>query len=67
MAKDPCEATITKRLAWLVEQLVVTSYEFTFIMFGLEEAAEGVLGLTWFWVGVKLQLWKMQMGGGTYW
>jgi len=28
MAKDTCEATITKRLAWLVEPLVVSSHEF---------------------------------------
>ena len=33
MAKDPCEATITKRLAWLVEQLVVSSHEFSFVLF----------------------------------
>ena len=33
MAKDPCEATITKRLAWLVDQLVVSSHEFYFILF----------------------------------
>ena len=33
MAKDPCEATITKRLAWLVEQLVVSRHEFYFILF----------------------------------
>ena len=33
MAKDPCEATIIKRLAWLVEQLVVSSHEFSFILF----------------------------------
>jgi len=35
MAKDPYEATITKRLAWLVEQLVVSSHEFSFIDFSL--------------------------------
>ena len=33
MAKDPCEATITKRLAWLVDQLVVSSHEFYFPLF----------------------------------
>ena len=33
MAKDPCEVTITKNLAWLVEQLVVSSHEFYFIIF----------------------------------
>ena len=33
MAKDPCEATVTKRLAWLVEQLVVSSHEFSFTLF----------------------------------
>ena len=33
MAKDLCEVTITKRLAWLVEQLVVSSHEFSFILF----------------------------------
>ena len=32
MAKDPCEATTTKRLAWLVEQLVVSSHEFYFTL-----------------------------------
>ena len=31
--KDQCEATITKRLALLVEQLVVSSHEFSFIAF----------------------------------
>jgi len=31
MAKDTCEATITKRLAWLVELLVVSSHEFSYI------------------------------------
>jgi len=30
MAKDPCEATISKKLAWLMEQLVVSSHEFSF-------------------------------------
>jgi len=30
MAKDTCETTITKRLAWLVELLIVSSYEFSF-------------------------------------
>jgi len=30
MAMDTCEATITKRLAWLVELLVVSSHEFSF-------------------------------------
>jgi len=30
MAKDTYEATITKRLAWLVEPLVVSSHEFSF-------------------------------------
>jgi len=29
MTKDPCETTITKRLALLVEYLVVSSYEFS--------------------------------------
>jgi len=29
MAKDPCEKTITKRLALLVEHLEVSSYEFS--------------------------------------
>jgi len=29
MAKDTCEATITKRLAWLVEPLVVSSHGFS--------------------------------------
>jgi len=33
MAKDPCKSTITKRLAWLVEQLVVSNREFSFILF----------------------------------
>jgi len=33
MVKDPCEATITKRLAWLVDQLVVSSHEFSFTLF----------------------------------
>jgi len=33
MAEDPCEATITKRLAWLAEQLVVSSHEFYFTLF----------------------------------
>ena len=33
MTKDPYEATITKRLAWLVEKLVVSSHEFSFILF----------------------------------
>ena len=32
MAKDTCEATITKRLAWLVESLVVSSHEFSFLL-----------------------------------
>ena len=32
MAKDPCETTITKRLAWLVEQLEVSSHEYSFIV-----------------------------------
>ena len=31
MAKDTCEATITKRLVWLVEPLVVSSYGFSFL------------------------------------
>ena len=37
MAKDPCKATITKRLAWLVEQLVVSNHEFSksFIIFSI--------------------------------
>ena len=35
VAKDPCEATITKRLAWPVKQLVVSSHEFSFIVFRL--------------------------------
>ena len=30
MANDTYEATITKRLAWLVEPLVVSSHEFSF-------------------------------------
>ena len=30
MAKDTCDATITKRLSWLVEPLVVSSHEFSF-------------------------------------
>ena len=30
IAKDTCEATITKRLAWLVEPLVVSSHQFSF-------------------------------------
>ena len=30
MAEDPCGATITKRLAWLVKPLVVSSHEFSF-------------------------------------
>ena len=29
MAKDTCEAAITKRLAWLVEPLVVSSHGFS--------------------------------------
>jgi len=29
MAKDTCEATITKRLAWLVEPLVVSRHGFS--------------------------------------
>ena len=33
MAKDPCETTITKRLACLMEQLVLSSHEFFFIIF----------------------------------
>ena len=33
MAKYPCEATITKRLAWLVERLVVSNHEFFFYFF----------------------------------
>ena len=33
MVKNPCEATITKSLAWLVEQLVVSSHEFSFTLF----------------------------------
>jgi len=33
MAKDPCEVTITKGLSWLVEQLVVSSHVFSFILF----------------------------------
>ena len=33
MVKDPCEVTITKRLAWLVELLVVSSHEFSFTLF----------------------------------
>ena len=32
MVKNLCEVTITKRLAWLVEQLVVSSHEFSFIV-----------------------------------
>ena len=28
-----CEATISKRLAWLVEHLVVSSHEFSFLLF----------------------------------
>ena len=35
MAKDPCEATVTKRLAWLVEQLVVSTHEIFFNHFYL--------------------------------
>ena len=33
MAKDTCEATITKRLAWLVEPLVVSEFSFLFTLF----------------------------------
>ena len=29
MAEDTCEATITKRLAWLVDPLVVSSHRFS--------------------------------------
>jgi len=31
MAKDTCKVIITKRLAWLVEPLVVSSHEFSFL------------------------------------
>jgi len=33
MAKDKCEAIITKRLAWLLEPLVFSSLEFSFLFY----------------------------------
>ena len=36
MVKETCEATITKRLVWLVEPLVVSSHEFSFFYFVLD-------------------------------
>ena len=37
IVKDTCEATITKKLAWLVEPLVVRSHEFSFFIYFILE------------------------------